>query len=103
MEQGIGPTATEPSFQLLAGLGDTFAVVAAIQIALYTVFLKFRIKDQSRIDMQLFIGFIGLFILILYWPVGLILHLTGIEPFQIPNGRAATAIFINVSAPPRNM
>lgn len=83
---------------MMAIWGDTLVLFAAALFAVYSVFLKLRIKDQSQIDMQLFIGFVGLWSLVLYWFIGLLLHLTGIEPFQLPSGRAASATIINVGA-----
>lgn len=60
--------------------------------------LKVRIGDESRIDMQLFFGFVGLFNIVVCWPVGLVLHLTGGEVFEWPEGgRMWGAILINVS------
>lgn len=48
--------------------------------------------------MQLFFGFVGTFNVLLLWPVGVLLHLTGMEPFETPPTRGAwQAIFVNVS------
>lgn len=48
--------------------------------------------------MQLFFGFVGLFNIVVCWPVGLVLHLTGGEVFEWPEGgRMWGAILINVS------
>lgn len=48
--------------------------------------------------MQLFFGFVGLFNIVVCWPVGLVLHLTGGEVFESPEGgRMWGAILINVS------
>ena len=64
---------------------------------MYVILLKVRIKTESRIDMQLFFGFVGLFNILSGWPVGLILHLTGAEIFELPHTKQAVyAILINV-------
>ncbi|KAJ6610110.1 hypothetical protein B0H10DRAFT_2062145, partial [Mycena sp. CBHHK59/15] len=42
-------------------LGDSLALISAIFYALYVILLKVRIRSESRVDMQLFFGFVGLF------------------------------------------
>lgn len=80
-------------------LGDALALLSALFYAIYVILLKVRIGDESRIDMQLFFGFVGLFNIVVCWPVGLVLHLTGGEVFEWPaGGRMWGAILINVSA-----
>lgn len=81
-----------------AVFGDCLALLSAAFYALYVILLKVRIKEESRIDMQLFFGFVGLFNVIMLWPVGILLHVTGIEPVQLPPSRRAwTALLVNVS------
>ena len=60
------------------------ALLSALFYALYVTLLKVRIRSESRIDMQLFFGFVGLFNILMTWPIGVILHLTGIETFELP-------------------
>lgn len=89
------PSLTSPSRPLL---GDSLALLSAVFYALYVILLKVRIKSESRIDMQLFFGFVGLFNIIGCWPIAVILHYTGLEPFSLPHGRKAImAILMNVS------
>ena len=48
--------------------------------------------------MQLFFGFVGAFNIVALFPVGLILHFTGHEPFVLPSaGKAWGAVLVNVS------
>ncbi|PFH54580.1 hypothetical protein AMATHDRAFT_134985 [Amanita thiersii Skay4041] len=76
-------------------LGDFLALISAVFYALYVIFLKVRVGSESRINMQLFFGFVGLFNVLLCWPVGLVLHRTGIEPFEWPtSGRVIRAIMV---------
>ncbi|THH30062.1 hypothetical protein EUX98_g4129 [Antrodiella citrinella] len=65
--------------------GDSLALLSALFYALYVILLKVRIRSESRIDMQLFFGFVGLFSVLFTWPVGVVLHLTGLEPFELPS------------------
>ncbi|ELU42468.1 hypothetical protein AG1IA_03488 [Rhizoctonia solani AG-1 IA] len=41
-----------------------------------------RIGDESRINMQLFFGFVGIFNVLGFWPIGVLLHYTGVEMFD---------------------
>jgi solute carrier family 35 protein F5 len=80
-----------------ATLGDILALISALFYAMYVILLKVRIKSESRIDMQLFFGFVGLFNILTCWPIGLVLHLTGIEIFESPPSRKVmTAVLVNV-------
>lgn len=47
--------------------------------------------------MQLFFGFVGLFNLLFMWPLGLILHFTGAETFELPSSSEALGgLLVNV-------
>ena len=80
-----------------ATFGDALALLSALFYAMYVVLLKVRIKSESRIDMQLFFGFVGLFNILVCWPMGVILHLTKIEVFELPpSSKALYALLISV-------
>jgi len=70
-------------------LGDLLALLSAMFYALYVVLLKVRIREESRIDMQLFFGFVGLIDILFCWPMGLFLHFIGVERFELPTARQA--------------
>lgn len=79
-------------------LGDALALLSALFYALYVTLLKVRIRSESRIDMQLFFGFVGLFNILTCWPIGILLHITGVERFEMPyTSKAVLALLINVS------
>ncbi|KIK71131.1 hypothetical protein GYMLUDRAFT_33263 [Collybiopsis luxurians FD-317 M1] len=79
-------------------LGDFLALFSAAFYAFYVILLKVRIRSESRIDMQLFFGFVGLFNIILCWPIGVLLHLTGVEEFELPStGKAVGALLVNMA------
>lgn len=46
--------------------------------------MKKQVGDESRVNMQLFFGLVGLFNLVLLWPGFVVLHVTGIERFEMP-------------------
>jgi solute carrier family 35 protein F5 len=86
-----------PTAKSGAALGDLLALASALFYACYVILLKVRIKSESRIDMQMFFGFVGLVNILACWPIGLLLHLTGFEVFQLPPGwKAWQAILLNV-------
>ncbi|KAG7450397.1 uncharacterized protein BT62DRAFT_943297 [Guyanagaster necrorhizus] len=79
-------------------LGDTLALTSAVFYALYVILLKVRIKSESRIDMQLFFGFVGLFNTLAYWPIGILLHVAGVEKLELPSSsRAVTILLVNMA------
>jgi len=82
---------------LVAILGDILALFSALFYAMYLIFLKVQIKEESRIDMQLFFGYVGLFNISLCWPVALLLHWLGVESLELPGTtEAVVAILINM-------
>ncbi|EEY18101.1 thiamine-repressible mitochondrial transport protein THI74 [Verticillium alfalfae VaMs.102] len=65
-------------------LGDGMAFLSAIIYGVYVTIMKWRVGNEERVDMQLFFGLVGLFNLVMLWPVFFILHWTGIETFDMP-------------------
>lgn len=78
-------------------LGDILALLSAFFYGLYVTLLKVRVRSESRMDMRLFFGFVGAISICSTWIIGLFLHLTGIEPFGVPNtGRQWGGVILNV-------
>ncbi|XP_014556226.1 hypothetical protein COCVIDRAFT_26943 [Bipolaris victoriae FI3] len=65
-------------------IGDVMAFVSAVLYGFYTVFMKAKIGDETKVNMPLFFGLVGLANVVLLWPGFIILHLTGIEQFELP-------------------
>ncbi|CAR28069.1 hypothetical protein ZYGR_0N05580 [Zygosaccharomyces rouxii] len=65
-------------------LGNLLALAGALLYGVYSTLLKRRIRDENRVNMTLFFGFVGLFTLVLLWPVMVLLHYIGWETFQLP-------------------
>lgn len=79
-------------------LGDLLALASAFFYTVYVVLLKKRIGDESRVSMPLFFGFVGVFNITLMWPVGLLLHFTGVELLEWPSTRLMwTGVVVNMS------
>lgn len=68
-------------------LGDALALLSALAYAAYVLLLKVRIRNEARISMTLFFGFVGVFNILLIWPVGLFLDRIGVEEFELPHGK----------------
>ena len=82
-------------------IGDILAFSSAIIYAIYSILMKKKIGDESRVDMVMFFGFVGLLNLVTLLPGFFVLHFTGIETFELPPTRRILAIVlvsINVRA-----
>lgn len=78
-------------------VGDSLALLSALFYALYVTLLKVRVREESRVDMQLFFGFVGLFNVLFSWPIGVLLHFAHVERFELPSTRGVlVAVLINV-------
>ena len=78
-------------------VGDALAFISAIMYGLYAVFMKKRIDDESRVNMPVFFGFVGLVNVLMMWPGFIILHFTGIERFELPPSTWVTTIILSNS------
>ncbi|KAI1076080.1 hypothetical protein F5B20DRAFT_557445 [Whalleya microplaca] len=77
-------------------IGDAMAFFSAVIYGLYVVVMKVRIGNEERVNMPLFFGLVGIFNILLLWPLFFILHFTGIEPFELPpNGKIWSIIMLN--------
>lgn len=80
-------------------IGDAMAFISAVLYGFYAVFMKKRIGDESKVNMPLFFGLVGLFNVVLLWPGLVILHYTGVEPFELPpTSRITTIVLVNSAA-----
>lgn len=75
-------------------LGDCLAFLSAVLYGVYAVLMKKRIEDETRVNMPLFFGLVGLFNVLLLWPGLVVLHLTGAEPFELPPTQRITTIVL---------
>lgn len=79
-------------------LGDGLALLSALAYAAYVLLLKVRIRNEARISMTLFFGFVGMFNIVMFWPMGILLHALGVETFEWPHGRDLVAgLFFNAA------
>ena len=75
-------------------LGDAMAAFSSIMYGIYTIVMKKQVGDESRVNMQLFFGLVGLFNLVMLWPGFFILHWTGVELFELPNTKHVWTIVL---------
>ena len=65
-------------------IGDFLSLASAVLYGTYSVLMKKRIRDESRVNMLLFFAFVGAINTLLLWPGLIILHATGVEVFELP-------------------
>ena len=65
-------------------VGDAMAFVSAVIYGLYVTVMKRKVGDEDKVNMPIFFGLVGVFILLLLWPLFFILHYTGMEPVCSP-------------------
>lgn len=77
-------------------IGDAMAFGSAVMYGIYTVVMKKRVGNEDRVSMPLFFGLVGLFNVIILWPGFFLLHLTGVERFELPpSGKVWTVIAVS--------
>lgn len=95
-DQNRGSFPHKTHFQL--AIGDGLALGSALLYGIYTSVMKKRIGDESRVDMILFFGFVGLFNLVILLPGFPILHYLDVESFELPPSKRITTIVLINSA-----
>lgn len=76
-------------------IGIALALLSAFFYSTYLVFIKKNVDHEDRMDIPLFFGFVGLFNLILLWPMFFILHYGHWEEFEWPNSHQWTFLIVN--------
>ena len=64
--------------------GDVLALLSAALYGIYTTRFKQRVGDESRVDMLLFLGSVGVLNAVCLWPGFLVLDWTGWETLEWP-------------------
>lgn len=79
-ESGVNAIAANPV------LGDVLALVSACLYAVYISLIRKKLPDENKgegqASMAEFLGYLGLFNLLIFLPVALVLHFTKIEPLD---------------------
>ncbi|KAK0580722.1 hypothetical protein LWI29_005510 [Acer saccharum] len=86
----LGDSETSTSLSAIASnplLGDILALVSAAFYAVYITLIRKKLPDDDEksghASMAQFLGFLGLFNLIIFLPVAIILNFTKLEPFYM--------------------
>ncbi|QIW94970.1 hypothetical protein AMS68_000488 [Peltaster fructicola] len=66
-------------------IGNAMAFLSALFYGIYSVFMKSRLGDETRVNMPIFFGLVGSINVLLMWPGFIILHFTGFETFAMPS------------------
>jgi solute carrier family 35, member F5 len=78
-------------------LGNILSLVGAALYGVYSVFLKKVTKDESRISMPILFAFVGLYTMLLTWPIFWGFHQVKWETFEVPpNWKTVGYILINM-------
>lgn len=75
--------------------GVVAALGSALSFAVISLLLKRHVMDLKRASMIEAYGWVGLLILLIGWPIIIILHYTGWEPFALPPKEAIPLIIAN--------
>ena len=77
--------------------GDLFSLLSSLCYGFYAVILKKRIPPEKEESFQFsyFLGFVGLFNMVVLLPLFPILNATGIETFEWPNSETLKALTLN--------
>lgn len=77
-------------------IGDLMAFISAVIYGLYVTVMKRRVGNEDKVNMPLFFGLVGVYNLALLWPLFIILHVTGVETFELPpTGKIWAIIWAN--------
>lgn len=83
------------SFQSIMA-GDILALLGALFYGIFSIVLKYKVKEDSRVDMRLFFGFVGVFNILIFWPSIVFADRFGLESFELPpNGKVWGVILFN--------
>jgi solute carrier family 35, member F5 len=75
--------------------GIVLSVMSAFFYACYLVLVKRKNDTDEKIDIIEFFGFVGLWNILLLWPLFLVLNFSQVETFEMPNRRQFLVLFLN--------
>ena len=75
--------------------GIVLALFSAFFYASYLVLVKRKSDTEEKISIPLFFGFVGLWNMLLLWPLLFVLNFSQLEVFELPNRRQFVVLFLN--------
>ncbi|XP_060852266.1 solute carrier family 35 member F5 isoform X2 [Rhopalosiphum padi] len=76
-------------------VGFALSLCSAIFYALNIVTLRSWVDHEDKLDIILYFGLVGLFNVLMFWPLFIFLHYFELETFEWPNKQQAISLFIN--------
>jgi solute carrier family 35 protein F5 len=76
-------------------VGFALSLCSAIFYALNIVTLRSWVDHEDKLDIILYFGLVGLFNVLMFWPLFIFLHYFELETFEWPNKQQAITLFIN--------
>lgn len=78
---GVDPIASNPL------LGDALAIISALFYGIYVTLIRAKLPDEEKgegqASMAQFLGFLGLFNFLIFFPIAFILNFSELEPFHM--------------------
>lgn len=68
-------------------LGDILALLSSAFYAAYITLIRLKLPDEGHVSMAQFLGFLGLFNLLIFLPAALILTFSKLDPFNALSGK----------------
>lgn len=75
--------------------GIVLSILSAFFYACYLVLVKRKSDTEEKIDIPLFFGFVGLWNILLLWPLFFVLNFSELEVFEMPNRRQFLVLLLN--------
>lgn len=75
--------------------GAILSLISAFFYAIYLVFLRRKVDHEDKMDIPMFFGFVGLFNLVLLWPLFFLFHYSHWEQFEWPNKHQWMFLLLN--------
>nr|KAI8745192.1 solute carrier family 35 member F5-like [Biomphalaria glabrata] len=72
-----------------------WAIFSSVCYSIYLVLLRRKVDNEDKIDIPMFLGFVGILCAVSMWPGFLILHYSKQEPFEWPNKKQWVYILLN--------
>ncbi|XP_025419803.1 solute carrier family 35 member F5 isoform X2 [Sipha flava] len=76
-------------------IGFALSLCSAVFYALNIVTLRSWVDHEDKLDIILYFGLIGLFNVLMFWPLFIFLHYFELETFEWPNKQQAMSLIIN--------
>ncbi|XP_050423832.1 solute carrier family 35 member F5 isoform X2 [Adelges cooleyi] len=76
-------------------IGFFFSLCSALFYALNIVTLRSWVDHEDKLDITLYFGLVGLFNVLMFWPLFIVFHYFELEAFEWPNKQQAINLLIN--------